>query len=193
MGDFVELMVGMMVCVLPPIVVIGGFVALFRYLRSGRDDERIGDLEAAILELRGQNFTLLQRVSRLEQAAQAPHVPVSGLAEVVAEAAENAGIEGDESDVGATHSTAAAATDVPVEEGMGPFYGPVLETGPVYGPVLEDVVAAAASQAAAEAASASVAAPAAPTLASAPASAPAPMPPPEDKGGIAWEQWIGVR
>ncbi|HBQ14788.1 MAG TPA: hypothetical protein DEF51_27885, partial [Myxococcales bacterium] len=61
-----ELLVGLMVCVLPLAVVGGIIVLVVRALGQGRDGGRLDALEMDVAQLRGENRTLLHRLSQLE-------------------------------------------------------------------------------------------------------------------------------
>ncbi|MBX3271075.1 MAG: hypothetical protein KF729_12490, partial [Sandaracinaceae bacterium] len=128
MNDFAELMVGLLVCGMPPVLLLGGLLAYLRFSRNDgtqRNDERIHRLEAAVGELRGQNLTLLHRLSYLERyvasgaVVQSPPVvapsaevvaaPVAVTADLVPTAAERATLP----DAGVGEPSAAAASAAP--------------------------------------------------------------------------------
>ncbi len=72
MNDSLELLFGMLVCVMPPVLVVGLIVWAVRASSGGRGrlEQRFGSLEAELTRLRGENATLAQRLSRLESGAR---------------------------------------------------------------------------------------------------------------------------
>lgn len=66
---FLQLVMGALFCLLPAVVVLGGIALLVRYLRTDRDEARVGEpgrLEGAVQRLRDENRALESRLCHLE-------------------------------------------------------------------------------------------------------------------------------
>lgn len=85
MDDFAGLLFGFIVCVLPPVVVVGGIFALVRYFSK---DRRIDSLEGDVATLHAQNMTLLARLQFVEVEVAKLALPRAERAEPIEESAE---------------------------------------------------------------------------------------------------------
>ncbi len=171
---------GFFICVVSPIVLIGGILALAKYLRSGRLEAQIGALESDAFELRTQNLELLHRLQRVESqvsALEAHGVSAQPQSQTAASYPETVTPDGE---ADASPVTQAAVISAASDAVAAAFDEPTMPDGSRPQPArgVGAVVTGAAEPPAAEP----------------PAAQPPPaQPPPVEKPGIAWEQWIGVR
>jgi uncharacterized membrane protein len=210
-NDIFELLVGVTLCSIPPVVILGGLGLLVRYLGRGRNHEQITLLEGEVAQLRAENATVLSRLSRLEAtvARMDPAEAVAARDAAGTAARDAAGTDFGTSETRPHPETPPAAGTTPPAAGTD--FGtletrPHPETPPAAGaegvaPGPEAVAGMAARAADASASSTSASASAsAPQGASAAETrrspdAGAPGQPPAEAGSrsIQWEQWIGVR
>lgn len=200
MNDAMELLVGLMVCVLP-LAVVGGIIALVvRALGQGRDGGRLDALEMDVAQLRGENRTLLHRLSQLEaklaDSAQPVRSPSAQQAEPTPALAEEEAVAPTPIEEPAEEPAEEQAEEQAQTEAS-PAAAPIVLG--VENPPAHIVAARSAGEAASLTPPAPQPAPAtepgpradAPAAATQPAPQPVPAPAPPAK--IDWEQWIGVR
>ena len=211
MNDLAELFVGLLACGLPVALVIGLLIWAARAGKGGRDEQRLGAIEGELWRLRGENATLVQRMSRLEatvralqHAAQAqaarpePAAPApSAIAEPPIEELGRVTLP-DGAAPSSTGPRPAAIDTAAVDTPAIPVPAtdtPTVEAAPGESAVPTDE-AASPDPASARGAPPPNERPAPPAWMAnvpLPASAAAPPPRPPAAQGIGWERWVGVR
>ncbi len=216
MDDLLELLVGVLVCTVPPGLVIALIVWAVRSGRGAHDSARLGSAEAELYRLRGESFTLLQRVSRLEamvaalerelrarpepqsapatSPAQAPAAIAAQEAPTIASPEPAAPSES----AGAQDAERATVPTEPPADASELAPGAPANASPDAAPAVAGAAPGVPASPSAPDVSAAPAAPPqpseAPVAPAAPPSPPAYSPPaPQQPSEGGWERWIGVR